>query len=128
MKYGLINKIALTAANTSDCMGLKNVCPRDGVIYADKGYCGEKASSLASYKGATLHAIKRNNMSAKNKDLDRFISGIRAPFEGVFSRDNKRTRYCGLVKNQFSLFMAAIAFNLKRLVVIEEQRQAMAGP
>ena len=124
MRYGLINKIALTPANTTDGAGLKNVCPRGGVIYADKGYCGKKISRLASQKGATLHAIKRNNMKSKNKDLDRFISGIRAPFEGVFSQDNKRSRYCGLVKNQFSLFMQAMAFNLKRLVVIETQRLA----
>lgn len=122
MKHGLINKVALTPANTTDGAGLKNVCPRSGVIYADKGYCGDKISRSAAQKGATLHAIKRNNMKSKNKDLDRFISGIRAPFEGVFSQDNKRSRYGGLVKNQFALFMQAIAFNLKRLVVIQDQR------
>lgn len=122
MTHGLINKVAITPANTSDSEGLRHVCSRSGAIYADKGYCGQKAVKAAARKGATLRAIKRNNMKNKNRELDRYISGIRAPFEGVFSKDNKRVRYCGVVKNQFAAFMQAIAFNLKRLVVIQEQR------
>ena len=121
MKHGLINKVAITPANISDSEGLRHVCPRSGGIYADKGYCGQNSLKIAIQKGATLRAIKRNNMKSKNKDLDRYISGIRAPFEGVFSKDNKRVRYCGVVKNQFAAFMQAIVFNLKRLVVIQDQ-------
>ncbi|MGX6960311.1 MAG: hypothetical protein ACIPMY_03560 [Rickettsia endosymbiont of Pentastiridius leporinus] len=34
------------------------------------------------------------------------------------STDNKRVRYIGIAKNQFSEFMNAICFNLKRLVVL----------
>lgn len=118
MKHGLINKVAITPANVPDGDGLAHVCPKSGAIYADKGYCGQKANGIANSQGATLRAIKRNNMKGKNKDLDRFISGIRAPFEGVFSKDNKRSRYRGVVKNQFAALMQALAFNMKRLIVI----------
>ena len=57
-------------------------------------------------------------MKDKNKDKDRWYSTIRFPYERVFSQQNKRTRYCGVVKNQFAVFMQAICFNLKRLTVV----------
>ena len=57
-------------------------------------------------------------MKDKNKDLDRWISKIRSPYEGTFSKQNKRVRYCGVAKNQFAAFMEAICFNLKKLVAL----------
>ncbi|WP_277360600.1 hypothetical protein [Rickettsia asembonensis] len=57
-------------------------------------------------------------MQDKNFDLDKYYTKIRAPFERVFSQDNKRVRYIGIVKIQFSEFMKAICFNLKRLTVL----------
>lgn len=57
-------------------------------------------------------------MKGKDRDLDRWISAIRAPYECVFSKLRKRTRYCGIAKNQFAAFMEAISFNLKRLSVL----------
>jgi hypothetical protein len=41
------------------------------------------------------------NMKDKNHDLDCWISGIRAPYERVFSKIEKRVRYKGIVKNFF---------------------------
>ena len=65
--------------------------------------------------------MKKNNMAGKNFDLDRYYTKIRAPYERVFSKDNKRARYVGIAKNQFSAFMQAICFNLKRLCVLEAE-------
>jgi IS5 family transposase len=118
MQSGLINKVAVTSANIPDAKGLKNVCPNHGAIYADKGYCTKNAKKDAARKGCYLRAIMKNNMKDKNKDLDRWISSIRAPYESVFSKQRKRTRYCGIGKNQFTVFMEAICFNLKRLAVL----------
>jgi IS5 family transposase len=39
MQSGLINKVAITPGNVTDAKGLKNVCPDQGAIYADKAYC-----------------------------------------------------------------------------------------
>jgi transposase, IS5 family len=118
MQSGLINKVAITSANISDAKMAKNICPKQGAVYADKGYCTKKTKRDIESKGCCLRAIKKNNMKDKNRDLDRWLSGIRAPYESVFSKQRKRTRYCGVAKNQFSAFMEAICFNMKRLAVL----------
>ena len=43
----------------------------------------------------------------------------------VFSKRNKRVRYRGVARNQFSAFMYAISFNLKRLVVLDPPSLAL---
>ena len=118
MQSGLINKVAITPANVTDAKGFKNVCPDQGAAYADKAYCTRNAKHDAARRGCYLRAIKKNNLKDKNRDLDRWISAIRAPYECVFSKQRKRTRYCGIAKNQFTAFMEAICFNLKRLTVL----------
>lgn len=125
MQSGLINKVAITPANVTDSKGFKHVCPSSGATYLDKGYCDKHAQQTAATKGVHLAAIKKNNMKNKNFDLDRFYCKIRAPFEHVFSKDNKRARYRGIAKNQFSAFMQAMCFNLKRLVVLTAPPQSL---
>ena len=118
MQSGLINKVAVTPANVTDARGLKHVCPLQGALYADKGYCISPAPTTAARKGCHLAAIKKNNMRNKNPDLDRWYTQMRAPYERVFSQDPKRVRYKGVAKNQFAVFMQAICFNLKRLIIL----------
>jgi IS5 family transposase len=118
MQSGMINKVAVTPANLTDAQGMKHVCPSQGAIYADKGYCPKPAKQAAARKGCHLAAIKKNNMKDKNADQDRWYSKMRAPYERVFSQDPKRVRYKGIAKNQFTAFMEAICFNLKRLLVL----------
>lgn len=122
MQSGLINKVAITSANTTDAKGFTHVCPNSGSVYADKGYCQRPAVDEARKRGVHLAAIKKNNMKGKNKDLDRFYSRIRSPYERVFSQQNRRVRYSGIAKNQFAEFMNAICFNLKRMVVLENEK------
>ena len=119
MQSGLINKVAVTPANVTDAKGLKHVCPTRGAIYADKGYCTKGAELAASVRGCYLAAIKKNNMRGKNRDLDRWRSTIRMPYERVFSKQSKRARYVGVAKNQFAAIMQAICFNLRRLAVLD---------
>lgn len=118
IQSGLINKVAITPANVTDAKGFKYVCPNQGATYLDKGYCIKPAVQVAKAKGVHLAAVKKNNMIGKNFDLDKYYTKIRAPFERVFSQDNKRVRYIGVAKNQFSAFMQAMCFNLKRLLVV----------
>jgi hypothetical protein len=101
----MINRVALTRANITDAQGMKQVCPRQGAIYADKGYCLNPSKIAATKRNCHLAAIKRNNMKGKNHDLDRWISSFRAPYERVFSKIRKRVRYRGLVKNIFTAIM-----------------------
>jgi len=57
-------------------------------------------------------------MKEKNKDQDGWYSGVRSPYERIFSQRERRVRYRGIAKNQFAAFMGAICFNLKRMSVI----------
>ncbi len=118
MGSGLITKVAVTPANISDQYAFKHVCPKGGMVFGDKAYCLKPAQQAMKANGCHSGAILRNNMIGKNKDLDRWISGVRAPFEGIFSKQEKRARYRGTKKVQLQAFMDSIVHNLKRLVVI----------
>jgi IS5 family transposase len=118
MGSGLINKVAVTPANVSDQAGVRHVCPDGGMVFGDKAYCLKKAQESFKAHGCHSGAILRNNMKGKNKDKDRWLTKMRAPFEGVFSKDATRARYRGIMKVQLQAFMEAIVFNVKRLLVI----------
>lgn len=120
MQSGMINKVAITPASTIDSKGAKHVMPKQGAVFADKGYCDKNVKIAAAKRNVHLAAIKKNNMKDKNKDLDKFYSKLRAPYERVFSKTNHRVRYIGIAKNQFTAFMEAISHNLKRLVVLDD--------
>ena len=103
----------------TDQDGFKHICPRNGeMTFGDKSYCLKPARDALARRGAKPAAILKNNIKNKNKDLDRWRTSARAPFEGVFSKFKKRARYRGLVKVQMQLFMYAIVHNVKRLVAI----------
>ena len=118
IQSGMINKVAVTPANLTDAKGLALVLPKQGAVYADKGYCTKPARISARRQAVHLCAVKKNNMKGKNYDLDRYYTKIRSPFERIFSKDNKRLRYIRVAKNQFAAFMSALCFNLRRLTVV----------
>ena len=91
-----------------------------GAVHGDKGYCDINAKKAAAKRNLHLAAIKKNNMIDKNKDLDKWYSKLRSPYERVFSKTRKRVRYQGIAKNQFTAFMESIAHNFKRMVVLNE--------
>jgi IS5 family transposase len=118
MSSGMITKVAVTKANVPDQDALQHVCPNGGMVFADKAYCLKSAQIAMQANGCHSGAILKRNMKAKNKDLDRWISGVRAPFEGIFSKQEKRARYRGTAKVQMQAFMDSIVHNIKRLLVI----------
>ena len=121
MSSNMIERIAATPANISDQEGFERICPRDGqMVFGDKAYCLKKAQDAMQKWGAVSAAILKHNMIGKNKDLDRWRTSMRAPFEGVFSKFEKRARYRGLAKVQLQLFMHAFVWNVKRLVKINQ--------
>ncbi len=116
MQSGMINRVAVTPANVSDAQGAKHVMPRSGAACTDKGYIG--AIPEMKRRGVHPMVILRSNMRNKNRDLDRWITKLRSPHEGAFSKQSKRVRYKGVVKNQGAEFMYAIAFNMRRLLAL----------
>jgi IS5 family transposase len=98
MKHGFITKTAATKASLTDAKGLKHICPKGGMIVADKGYCTKPAQETIRVKGCHSGAILKENMKNKNRDKDRFLTRLRMPYEGVFSKMDKKARYKGLAK------------------------------
>ena len=116
---GMITKVAVTHANVVDADGAKHVLPKNGAVLGDKGYI----AAIRDMKARSLHpmVILRNNMKAKNKDLDRWITKLRSPYERTFSKQNQRVRYQGIAKNQAAEFLYAIAYNFRRLLVLSTE-------
>jgi IS5 family transposase len=76
IQSGMINKVAITPANLTDANGLILVLPKQGAVYADKGYCTSPARIAAARKNVHLCAVKKNNMQGKNFDLDKYYTKI----------------------------------------------------
>ena len=112
-RAGVVTKVAVTPANVSDASGLKHVCPRSGMVLADKAYSGKKAQQILQARGCHSGAILKNNMKEKNVQKDKWISHLRMPFEGVFAFFRKRARYRGRAKVQLQGFLEAIVWNIK---------------
>lgn len=118
MRYGLISKLAVTAANVLDPHALADICPDNQMVFMDKLYDTKKSDLILRANGCAAGTIRKNNNKNKNRDLDRWRSGIRMPFEGTFSKLNHRTRYRGKVKVLFQCFAEAIVHNLKKAIRI----------
>ena len=116
MQSGMITKVAVTPANVTDAAGSRHILPRSGAVIGDKGFIG--AIREMRRRGLYPMVIKRGNMKDKNADLDRWITKLRSPYEGVFSKQNNRVRYRGIAKNQGAEFLYAIAFNFRRLLAM----------
>ncbi len=124
MKSGAITKVAATPGNVPDGRALRHVCPKGGMVFADKGYCGKETQREIRKNGCHSGVIKKNNMHGKNFKKDAWLTRVRMPYEGVFSKLPKRARYRGIAKVQMQIFMEAVAHNLKRWIRIEEQLAA----
>lgn len=118
MGSGLIKAVAVTPANVPDQDGLNLICPDTGMVIGDKAYCLKPAQDAMAARGCHSGAVLKNNMKGKNFDKDRWLTKLRAPFESVFSKWERRARYRGTMKVQLQVFLEAIVFNVKRLVAI----------
>lgn len=114
MRHGLIKKVAVTAANVPDFKAVESVLPEEGAVFMDKIYDTKETDRLLRARGLHPATIRKNNNPGKNRDLDRWRSGIRMPFEGTFSKMRKRARYRGQIKVAMQCLLEAIAYNLKK--------------
>ena len=116
MRHGLIKKVAVTAANVPDFKAVKHVLPEAGAVFADKLYDTKKTDAVIRAGGCHPATIRKNTNKEKNRDLDRWRSAVRMPFEGVFSKMSKFARYRGHAKVVMQAFFQAIVHNLKKAV------------
>lgn len=116
MRCGLISKTTVTPANVPDFKVVNRICPNQGYVFMDKLYDTKKTDQVIIRSGCSPGTIRKNNNPNKNMDLDRWRSSIRMPFEGVFSKLNKRTKYKGLQKVMFQNYAESITYNLKKAI------------
>ncbi len=118
MRYGLIDKVAVTPASAPDPKVLKNIVTKNTMIFMDKIYDQQKAYRILKANHCHSGIIKKINNKTKNKDLDKWKSKTRMPFEGNFSKLRKRAKFRSRVKVLFQCFSEAICHNLKKAIVI----------
>lgn len=126
MRFGLIRKTAVTPANILDPDVLESVCPYQGMVFTDKLYDRKDVDRVLQANGCHAATIRKNNNKQKNRDLDRWRSKVRMPFEGVFSKVEKRARYRSLAKVVLQNFCEAIVHNLKKAITILPRSPVMA--
>lgn len=118
MRHGLINKLTVTPANVLDFDALADLCPSGGMVFMDKLYDCKKADAILRAHGCAPGTIRKRSNPKKNRDLDRWRSHRRMPFEGNFSKLRERAKFKGKVKVLFQCFAEAICHNLKKAVTI----------
>ena len=116
MRYGLISKLTASPANVLDFQMLDNICPKGGMVFMDKLYDTKKCCLVLQAHNCASGIIRKRNNKDKNRDLDKWRSKIRMPFEGTFSKLNHHARYRGKAKVLFQCFAEAIAYNLKKSI------------
>ena len=99
---------------------MKHIVPTQGAVFGDKGYCTKDSTIHMKIKNLHNCTIKTNK--DKNFDKDKWISKVRSPYERVFSKVSNRSRYHGIAKNQFQVFMESLAFNFRRLIKLEDEK------
>jgi len=118
MRFGLIDKLAVTPANVLDPQALASICPRDQMVFMDKLYDTKKANLILKMNSCASGTIRKNNNKNKNRELDSWRSKIRMPFEGTFSKMRKRAKFRGQAKVTVQCFMEALCHNLKKSIRI----------
>ena len=118
MRFGLISEVAVTPANVPDYKAVKDIAPRQGMVFMDKGYDYQEADEWIKLNNCVPATLRKNNNKQKNFDLDSWRSKIRMPFESTFSKQSKRAKYRGQTKVLFQCLAEAIVYNLKKAVRI----------
>ena len=120
MRQGIVTKIAVTPGNVPDGQALKHILNPGSMVIADKAYCSQLALNALRARGCHDGTIKKDNMKVKNRAKDRWLTKLRSPFEGIFSKIHRRARYRGQSKVQMQAFMEGLIHNIKRWVVLDD--------
>lgn len=118
MRYGLIDKVIVSAANILDYKMVKELDPKNCMVFMDKGYDYKEVEEVLKNNQCHGGIIKKNNKRNKNFDLDKWISKTRMPYEYVFSKVSKRAKYKGKAKVGIQCYLESICHNLKKAIKI----------
>ena len=124
---GLIEKVWVTPANVNDAAAFKFVCPTETKVLADRGYDTEDVRRILKQKRCEDGVMRLTRRKDFDKERNKMISKKRAPWEHVFSKMSRRTRYMGVAKTYMQALMEAIVHNMKRMVLLEGMIPAVIG-
>ncbi len=96
-------------------------------MFADQDYCGERTQNILKKNQCHSGAIHKNKMKGKDFRKEAWLIKARMPFEGVFSKFNKKTRQRELQKVQFQVAMQAISHNLRKFIKIDSTKLNLVG-
>jgi len=125
----LIRRIKLTPANVNDTViGDDLVCGDERAVYADKGYAKAARRLWLKSRGIKPRIMHKTwgggpPLTSWQKRHNALIALFRAEVEGVFATLKRWfgydcVRYRGLARNQSHLNLLALAFNMKRALVM----------
>ena len=127
MGSGLIEAVAVTRANVNDDDGFKLVCPWEKKIVADKGYDSWKVYQWIKKHRCQDGILRKQTRKDYDEKRNKALSRKRAPWEHVFSKMSRKTRYRGVKKTLFQALFEGIVHNLKRLAVLEGVNPPVIG-
>jgi IS5 family transposase len=134
----LVRSAKLTPANVAETMVADELISanRDGgAIYADKAYDTHARRELLARLGLKDGILRRPNkhhaLTARQRRRNAALSKVRCQVETVFAvlkrgYGFRRTRYCGLIRNQLQLTLLAICFNLRRMLVLTASARSLS--
>ena len=124
---GLIEAVTVTPANVTDDEQFQEICPREKRILADKGYDSWKVRGTMKNRRCEDGVLRKETRRDYDEERNKELSRRRGPFERVFSKMSRRTRYMGVKKTLIQALFEGIAHNIKRLVVLEGLEPPVIG-
>lgn len=134
----LVRSAKLTPANVAETMVADDLIIANsdgGAIYADKAYDTHARRELLArlrLKDGILHRPNKHHaLTAQQRRRNAALSKVRCQVETVFAvlkrgYGFRRTRYCGLIRNQLQLTLLAICFNLRRMLVLTRTARSLS--
>ncbi len=127
---GLLRRITLTAANTSESRLFEDMLMGDeSAVFADGAYAKDARKAMLRRNGVFCGIINRawryRAVTARQKKRNRFFSSVRREVERVIGTLKNhyrlhRFRYVGLARNLCHLWLIGICYNLKKMLVLTE--------
>lgn len=124
---GIVRKVVVTPANVNDTVVADALIPGDeAAIYADKAYDSRERRRRLEDEGkfaGLMHRPNRHGLTEEQTTFNKAVGKVRAAVERVFAvlkqhYHLRRTRYRGLARTTTQIYLAIMAMNLKRALVL----------
>lgn len=127
IQHGFVSAVTVRPANEHETHEMMNLIKKETEeVYADKGYVGNRKKIIKRKIKDGIQSKATRGHPLKKRDIERNkrITGKRRIVETVFGGWKqwygwKKTVYLGLMRNQLAVCLTAIAWNMKKLAMLE---------